>query len=124
MLVCEISVENKLKVITLRSTMQVENMTTLPVEIMLSKKKGADVKNALIFQISPGASFSVPIESACSDVVFMRPLGFGYDWSPQGVSWKDIHEETLVCLMSCKSFDLGSPKFSFQLNSTLHSKDR
>jgi vacuolar protein sorting-associated protein 13A/C len=126
MLVCDVTMEEKVKVITLRSTMQVKNLTTVPVEIMLSKKKGASENNTntVILQILPGSAFAVPIEAACSDLVYMRPLGFGYDWSAQGVSWRDIHQETLVCLLMCKSFDHGSPNFQFQLNSVLHSKDR
>jgi vacuolar protein sorting-associated protein 13A/C len=123
-LVCDVTVINKVKVITLRSTMRVINATNVPIEICLSSKRGADITEKPKFNVPAGESFSVPIVSTVTDHVFWRPFGFGYDWSSQGVNWKDIHKETLICLLTCNSFDNGTPNFRFQLNSTLHSKDR
>jgi hypothetical protein len=123
-LVCDVKVTNKIKVITLRSTMRVINATKVPIEICLSSNKGTVITEQQKFKVHAGESFSVPIVSAVRDHVFWRPFGFGYDWSSQGVNWKDIHKDTLICLLSCNSFDNGTPNFRFQLNSTLHSVDR
>lgn len=105
--------------------MQLVNATLVPIELCVSRNKGKDLDfGSPKFIVNPGAIYYVPIESAYADSIFWRPFGFGYEWSSQCVNWKDIHKDTLVCLMRCNSFDTGLPDFRFQLNSILHSHDR
>lgn len=103
--------------------MQVKNSTANVIEILLAGKIGR-AGEASTFKIEPDGVFSVPIEAIYNGLIFMRPFGFGFDWSGQGLNWRDIHEETLVCVLRCESLSPGYPSFRFQLNSTLHSKER
>ncbi|KAI8911617.1 hypothetical protein EDD86DRAFT_202866 [Gorgonomyces haynaldii] len=122
MLVCDVEIKQKVKYVTLRSSTSMVNATSVPMEVMLYRKGEKSVPK--IYQIPPGESFSPPIEASFTDIIKVRPFGFGYDWSQQGIHWKNIGEETLVVLVTCASYDKQSPTFRFQLNSEIHTKGK
>ena len=99
-----------------------QNSTGVPIDIMLVKRgeKGSQV----LYTVAAFDSFSLPIESSFTDLIFVRPSGFNYNWSAQGISWRSINENTLVCLITCNSMEKGNPIFRFQLNSEIHTRDK
>ncbi|KAJ3515399.1 hypothetical protein NLJ89_g1777 [Agrocybe chaxingu] len=98
-LLCEVTVFDNTKIVTIRSTYKVENATLYPLELMLVDDTGHPVYS--LEKIVPGQSFSLPIEAVTKNRVRLQPdQGFGYKWSPP-IRWED--------LVSRKGFTIKCP---------------
>ncbi|TFK41159.1 vacuolar protein sorting-associated protein vps13 [Crucibulum laeve] len=110
-LLCEVKVVDNTKIVTIRSTYKIENMTLYPLELMLVDDSGHPVYS--LEKIVPGADYSLPIEAAMRNRIRIQPdQGFGYKWC-SAIRWED--------LIAKKSFTIrcphGDPKeaaFRFQ----------
>lgn len=119
---CEIKLVNNIKVITFRSTLNVENKTSLPVEMIVVDSHGKAASAAL--KIDPGESCPLPLEAAFEKRFRLRPLkGFGFDFS-----WSaPLHWKTLLAKpirpISCKHQTPKEPAFYFQAQANFDAKD-
>jgi len=98
-LLCEVTVVDNTKIVTIRSTYKVENLTLYPLELMIVDDSGHPVYS--LEKIAPGQDFSLPIEAVTKNRIRVQPdQGFGYKWSPP-IRWED--------LMARKSFTIKCP---------------
>lgn len=98
-LLCEVKVMENTKIITIRSTYKVENLTLYPLELMLVDDSGHPAGS--LEKIAPGQEYSLPIEAVTRSRIRIQPdQGFGYKWSP-GVRYDD--------LLARKSFTIKCP---------------
>ncbi|KAF9166895.1 hypothetical protein DFQ26_006563 [Actinomortierella ambigua] len=123
--VVDIQIKNNVKVVTFSSALLVENATSVPIEIVVVDDKKKHLSS--VQKISPGDSYSVPIESAYTNQLLVRPdAGFNYNWSNEVIFWRDLaaHQRRQerfssdgqsVQAISCKSFEENTQPFRFQL---------
>ncbi|KAF4623901.1 hypothetical protein D9613_001806 [Agrocybe pediades] len=98
-LLCEVTVVDNTKIVTIRSTYKIENLTLYPLEVMLVDDSGHPVYS--LEKVVPGQDFSLPIEAVTKNRVRIQPdQGFGYRWSFP-IRWED--------LISRKSFTIKCP---------------
>ncbi|PPQ80804.1 hypothetical protein CVT25_001929 [Psilocybe cyanescens] len=98
-LLCEVKVVDSTKIVTIRSTYKVENLTLYPIELMLVDDSGHPVYS--LERIVPGKEFSLPIDAVTKNRVRIQPdQGLGYKWSAP-IRWED--------LISRKSFTIKCP---------------
>lgn len=71
-LMCEIRLEHNIKIITFRSTLNVENKTSLPVEMIVVDAHGKAATGAL--RIDPGEACPIPLRDAYEKRFRLRPL--------------------------------------------------
>ncbi|KAF8335473.1 vacuolar protein sorting-associated protein 13 [Cantharellus anzutake] len=111
-LLCEIRVEETVKVVTLRSTYLIENLTLYPLELVVM-----DIKNKPgypVQKLAPGKSFAVPIEAVTQYRIKIRPdSGFGYNWCSDAIRWEDMIRMPVSNIV-CRSKDDIEPPFRFQ----------
>ncbi|TFY80723.1 hypothetical protein EWM64_g3289 [Hericium alpestre] len=87
-LLCEVKVEDTIKVVTLRSTYKVHNQTLYPLELTLIDESGNHTRS--IQKIAPGRDYSLPIDLVGKSKIRIQPdQGFGYKWSP-AMRWEDL----------------------------------
>lgn len=87
-LLCEVSVEDNVKVVTLRSTFLVENKTLYPLEITLVDANGqpvhslekigmfsllACIRRDLTAYVAPGQDYALPIDAALYNRLRVQP---------------------------------------------------
>ncbi|KAH6917385.1 vacuolar protein sorting-associated protein vps13 [Coprinopsis sp. MPI-PUGE-AT-0042] len=95
----DVKVVDNTKVITIRSTYKVENLTLYPLELMLVDEQGHPVNS--MEKVLPGHEFALPIDAVTRHRVRIQPdQGFGYKWCPP-LRWED--------LVSRKSFTIKCP---------------
>lgn len=70
-LLCEVKVVENTKIITLRSTYNVENLTLYPLELMLVDETGHPV--ASLEKIAPGQDYSLPIDAVTKNRIRIQP---------------------------------------------------
>ena len=70
-MLCEVKVVDTIKVVTIRSTYQVENLTLYPLEVMLVDDHGHPAYS--LERIVPGQEFPLPIEAASRYRVRIQP---------------------------------------------------
>ncbi|ODO11680.1 hypothetical protein I350_00464 [Cryptococcus amylolentus CBS 6273] len=119
---CEIKLVNNVKVITFRSTLNVENQTSLPVEMIVIDSHGKAASEAL--KINPGESCPLPLEAAFEKRFRLRPLrgfGFDYSWSAP-LHWKSLLAKPIRPI-SCKHQTAKEPAFYFQAQANYDVKD-
>lgn len=109
-LACELKLcEDNVKLITLRSTLLLENTTSTTVQFKMN------TNDPVTYDIRPGDSRSVPIEEAYSSEILIRPgCEEKYGWSDDVLHW-----ESLLCnprSIRCNSSSTNS-KFYFQVDS-------
>ncbi|KDR84988.1 hypothetical protein GALMADRAFT_233521 [Galerina marginata CBS 339.88] len=98
-LLCEVKVVDNTKIVTIRSTYKIENLTLYPIELMLVDDSGHPVYS--LEKIVPGKDFSLPIEAVTKYRIRIQPdQGFGYKWGAP-IRWED--------LISRKSFTIKCP---------------
>lgn len=105
---------DNIKYVTLRSPLQVENQTQIPLELgVYDVQEGHLLK---IEKIPPGESRPAPVAAAFVKSLLIRPdSGFGYAWSSDHLWWKDLLKRptrTLVCKGE------NNEPFYFQLNAS------
>ncbi|KAL7419546.1 Vacuolar protein sorting-associated protein 13 [Cryptotrichosporon argae] len=126
-LMCEIRLENNIKVITFRSTLNVENHTSLPVEMIVVDAHGKATGGAM--KIAPGEACPMPLDAAYEKRFRLRPLrgfGFDYGWS-MPLHWRQLMTRPIRPI-SCKhqgSSDGSTkePAFYFQAQANFNAKD-
>ncbi|KAK8865949.1 hypothetical protein IAR55_001098 [Kwoniella newhampshirensis] len=121
-LTCEIKLENNIKVITFRSSLNVENQTSLPVEMIVVDAHGKAASGAM--KIAPGESCPLPLEAAFEKRFRLRPLkGFGFDYSwSMPLHWKQLITRPIRPI-SCKHQTPKEPAFYFQAQANFNAKD-
>ncbi|KAG8694260.1 hypothetical protein FRC09_009967, partial [Ceratobasidium sp. 395] len=111
-LLCEITVQDNVKIITLRSTYNVENLTSYPIELILVD---ASNKPAYAVQkIAPGGQYSLPIEAVTKNRIKLRPdAGFGFAFSQMSLAWEDLVRRPNVTVQ-CRYNEGNEAPFRFQ----------
>ncbi|KAK9485881.1 hypothetical protein V1527DRAFT_94643 [Lipomyces starkeyi] len=100
-LICEVKLrEDKVKHITFRSALLVENNTQIPIDMLV----GDDVvENAKIMTIVPGESQAIPIEQLFDQTFKIRPgVGLGFQWCEETLYWRTFMQKYSPYL-TCKS---------------------
>ncbi|WVQ82769.1 hypothetical protein IAT38_004901 [Cryptococcus sp. DSM 104549] len=122
-LTCEVKLENNIKIVTFRSTLNVENHTSLPVEMIVVDAHGkASQAGAMI--VPPGGSCPLPVRDAFEKRFRLRPLrGFGFDFSwSMPLHWKQLMSRPIRPI-SCKHQTPKEPAFYFQAQANYNPKD-
>jgi len=70
-LMCEVKVVENTKIITIRSTYKVENLTLYPLELMLVDDIGHPVSS--LEKIAPGQDYSLPIDAVTQHRIRIQP---------------------------------------------------
>ncbi|KAK9474293.1 uncharacterized protein V1510DRAFT_428530 [Dipodascopsis tothii] len=88
-LVCEVKLrEDKVKCITFRSALVVENSTQIPLELLVGD---ADAAGAAVKTIAPGTSQAVAIGAIYDQPLRIRPgVGLGFHWSAETLFWRSL----------------------------------
>ncbi|KAF5314046.1 hypothetical protein D9611_006808 [Ephemerocybe angulata] len=108
---CEVKVVDNVKIITIRSTYQVENLTLYPLELMLVDDRGQPAYS--LERIVPGHEFSLPVEVASKYRIRIQPdQGFGYKWCAP-IRWEDLISRKSFAV-KCAHGDPKEPAFRFQ----------
>lgn len=121
-LMCDIELVDNIKIITIRSTLQVDNQTSLPIEMVVVDAHGK--ASGGVMKIDPGHSFPVPFEATYDKRFRLRPLrGFGFDyaWSTP-LHWRQLIQRPIRPI-SCKHMTPKEPAFYFQAQANFDAKD-
>jgi len=121
-LTAEIRIEHNIKVITFRSSLNVENQTSLPVEMIVVDAHGKASSGAM--KIDPGQSCPLPLEAAYEKRFRLRPLrGFGFDYSwSMPLHWRQLVSRPIRPI-SCKHQTPKEPAFYFQAQANYDESD-
>ena len=121
-LMCEIRLEENIKVVTFRSTLAVDNQTSLPVEMVIVDSHGKATSGAI--KIDPGQSCPLTLEAVYEKRFRLRPLrGFGFDYSwSMPLHWKQLVARPIRPI-SCKHQTPKEPAFYFQAQANFDEKD-
>ena len=105
--------DDSIKYIILRSPLQVENCTQIPIELgVLDEKAGHLIK---IIKVAPGAKRSPSITSAYQHPLLIRPdQGFGYDWAREKLEWQNLLKRPTSTLTCRGEQGETTPTFHFQ----------
>jgi vacuolar protein sorting-associated protein 13A/C len=110
-LLCAVSVEDNVKIVTLRSTYLVENQTFYPLELMLVDHTGHPVYS--LEKIAPGRDYALPIEAVTQNRIRLQPdQGFGYRWC-SSIRFEDLIAKKSLTI-SCLHNDQREAPFRFQ----------
>ncbi|THH34126.1 hypothetical protein EUX98_g96 [Antrodiella citrinella] len=110
-LLCEVAVQDNVKVVTLRSTYLVENKTLYPLEVTLVDASGQPVHS--LEKIAPGQDYALPIDAVNQNRIRVQPdQGFGYKWSP-AIRWEDLLAKRSFTIR-CPHADASEAAFRFQ----------
>ena len=121
-LMCDITLEENIKVITFRSTFNVTNSTSLPIEMIIVDGHGKAWNG--VVKIDPGQSCPIPLEAVYDHRFRLRPLkgfGFDYGWSTM-LHWTQLVKRP-VRPISCRHMTAGEPPFYFQGQAVFDTKD-
>ncbi|KAJ7706184.1 vacuolar protein sorting-associated protein 13 [Mycena rosella] len=110
-LLCEVKVVDTVKVVTLRSTYKIENLTLYPVEITLVDDTGHPVQS--LEKVAPGEHYSLPIEAVTLNKIRIQPdQGFGYKWC-SAIRWEELTAKKSFTI-KCPHTDAREAAFRFQ----------
>ncbi|KAI0361599.1 vacuolar protein sorting-associated protein 13 [Trametes cingulata] len=110
-LVCEVKVQGNVKLVILRSTYKIENLTLYPLELTLVDETGQPVY--AVEKIVPGQDYALPLDAVNRCRVRLQPdQGFGYKWSP-AIRWEDLISKRGFTLR-CPHSDPNEAAFRFQ----------
>lgn len=111
-LLYEVKLVDNVKVVTFRSTFNVENNTMVPIEMVVLDAEGK--LSDIIRHIAPGESCPVPIEAAYHNRIKLRPdPGFEYGWSNEAVNWHDLIKRA-TRVLTCNDSNETEAPFRFQ----------
>ncbi|KAI9315667.1 hypothetical protein BX666DRAFT_1957951, partial [Dichotomocladium elegans] len=115
---------NNLKIVTIRSTMTIENNTLLPIDLAILDASGMAIDGPIV-KIAPGENYALPIEKAYHNRFCVRPdAGFGYTWTKGGLHWKDfVRNNDKTTSIMCRARNGDMPNFFFQVHARLDKKD-
>ncbi|KZS92954.1 vacuolar protein sorting-associated protein 13 [Sistotremastrum niveocremeum HHB9708] len=115
-LLVEVTVQDSVKVVTLRSTYKIENLTLYPLEVTLVDEAGHPayaLEKIGALHAAPGQEYSLPIEAAAEHRVRVQPdQGFGYKWSAP-IAWEDLAVKPAQTI-KCSHRDNNEAPFRFQ----------
>ncbi|KAL4070939.1 vacuolar protein sorting-associated protein 13 [Scleroderma citrinum] len=110
-LLCAITVEDNVKVVTLRSTYLVVNHTFYPLELMLVDSTGHPAYPSE--KIFPGRDYALPIECVTRNRIRLQPdQGFGYKWC-SSLRFDDLIAKRSL-MIQCPHGDTREVPFRFQ----------
>ncbi|GMK58122.1 hypothetical protein CspeluHIS016_0501540 [Cutaneotrichosporon spelunceum] len=121
-LMYDIALEDNIKVITIRTTLVIENETSLPIEMIIVDAHGKAAGSVL--KIDPGTSYPVPFDAVYDKRFRLRPLrgfGFDYGWSTP-LHWRQLITRPIRAI-SCKHMTPKEPAFYFQAQANFNAKD-
>lgn len=112
---------DRIKYITFRSPLSVENNTQIPIEIgVYSPDEGHLLK---VEKIAPGEARPSPVGAAFMHALVVRPdQGFGYIWSNEHLFWKDVLKRP-TSTITCRGDQDDAPPFYFQMNAVFDKND-
>ncbi|KAL9941010.1 hypothetical protein V8E36_000498 [Tilletia maclaganii] len=120
-LICEVQLKDNVKVITFRSSFQVENSTLVPVELVVLDTQGHLTDT--IRKITPGETCPVPIEAAYHNRIKLRPdPGFDYGWSVESPNWQELTKKS-TRVITCPTADKDEAPFRFQCYTDFDKQD-
>lgn len=112
-LLCDVVVQDNVKVVTLRSTYKIDNECMYPLEVIL-----VDDHNKPAYapqKIDAKQSYSLPIEAVVRNRIRIRPdAGFGFGWSSENFKWEDFTRRASHTV-TCRSQDSGNAPFRLAL---------
>lgn len=94
-LLCEVSMDDSLKRIVIRSALCVENQTQAPMIIAVGRDQPG-----LEWEIQPGEKRAIPIEYMYDKSIYVRPFRhLKFDWSEKPIFWKNLLKgsESITC---------------------------
>ncbi|KAG8880371.1 hypothetical protein FRB97_000908 [Tulasnella sp. 331] len=98
-LLCEVTVKDNVKIVTLRSTYKIENLTLYPVDVILVDARGKP--SYALQKLAPGGNYCIPIDAILQNDLQVRPdPGFGYGWPERPMKWQDFMRspaQTIAC---------------------------
>ncbi|KAJ7254114.1 hypothetical protein B0H12DRAFT_1202424 [Mycena haematopus] len=110
-LLVEVKVVDTVKVVTLRSTFKIENLTLYPIELTLVDDAGHPIQS--LEKVAPGEHYSLPIEAVTLNKVRIQPdQGFGYKWC-SAIRWEDLLSRRNFTI-KCPHTDPREAAFRFQ----------
>ncbi|KAK0532867.1 Vacuolar protein sorting-associated protein 13 [Tilletia horrida] len=120
-LICEVKLKDNVKVISFRSSFQVENQTLVPVELVVLDTQGQ--LTSTIRKIPPGEICPVPIEAAYHNRIKLRPdPGFDYGWSVESPNWQELTKKS-TRVITCPTADKNEAPFRFQCYTDFDKQD-
>jgi vacuolar protein sorting-associated protein 13A/C len=120
-LICNIELVKNVKVVTFRSPLRVENLTHVPVELIIIEKTGKP--SPTVYKIAPGEDFPLPIEAAYHKRFKIRPdPGFDFSWSSESLHWEDLRSRP-VRAIACKSHEAREAPFRFQASAVIEGNE-
>lgn len=117
-IMCEIRLEQNIKVITFRSTLNIDNKTSHPIEMIVVDTHGKALGGAM--KINPGESCPLPLTAVYDGRFRLRPLkgfGFDYGWSSM-IHWTNLMKRPIRAI-SCKPMTTGGTAFYFQAQANI-----
>ncbi|KAI8644804.1 hypothetical protein BD408DRAFT_104972 [Parasitella parasitica] len=120
-IVFDVKLVDNIKIVTIRSSLVIENRTLLSVDVASIDPSGK--MDGSVKKVAPGENYPIPIEKAYTNRFCIRPdAGFGYGWTEKTFHWKDFAspakpQNTFSCL--AKEADNNMPPFIFQINARL-----
>ncbi|KAG8691548.1 hypothetical protein FRC11_001538 [Ceratobasidium sp. 423] len=120
-LLCEITVKDNVKIITFRSTYNVENLTSYTMELVLVDSSNKPAYS--VHKIEPGGQYSLPIEAVTKNRIKIRPdAGFGFAFSQTSLSWEELVKRPNVTV-ACRHNENSEAPFRFQVFSKYDAND-
>eukprot|EP00794_Sanderia_malayensis_P015967 gene15967-17573_t len=86
------------KIIVIRSPLQIYNHFPMPLDISYENKEG---EHRLLSTIKGNEIFSVPLAVAYHTQLFVKPAGFGYKDTSEGLVWSELSGEDSRRLFVC-----------------------
>lgn len=90
----EVALVGATKVITVRSTFQIQNELEIPLDVAYTSRQGELVELA---DVSPGERYSLPLTVAYHGF-HVRPAGLAYDYCKEALSWHISERQFAHCL--------------------------
>eukprot|EP00795_Rhopilema_esculentum_P010930 gene10930-19765_t len=98
-IVVDIDASEGQRTVTLRSPLQVRNHFPMPIDISYENK---DKKIKHMSTVKRNEIFSVPLMVAYHAKLFMKPAGFGYEETTEGISWGSFGERKTRKIFTCR----------------------
>jgi vacuolar protein sorting-associated protein 13A/C len=136
-IVCDVKLDGNIKLVTLRSTLLLENFTKMNLQIATINSHD---KIEIIKVIPAGGNGAIPIEAAYKHSILARPegritlpylslmiefTGFGYKWSNERLFWREMSTAKVSsCItVSCLPEAAGDTEFFMQARAVMTESD-
>lgn len=97
-IVCDIHLENQIKNIKFRSTLNLKNWTHFPFTLGVENARDDDTNSSWVLQ--PNCSRGIPLQLAQDASLVVKPATeLGFRWSRNSIHWRDLVQgsQTLAC---------------------------